>query len=165
MTVDARLSSQGRNQRGVCLGKQGPLQCLVFVSLVICQQEHMSFSRPSTSHGFIIMTPSMLPTVTSDIKHPVMDDEKDETMFVRSPGRRHRPLAIAFGVVALCYFLWSAVLRSYAFHLPCHIQEAKLDAPVQILGDKPLIPLEAHIMSKCPDAKVGFTCQYLRTRI
>lgn len=107
------------------------------------------------------MTPSMLPTVASDIKHPVMDDERDETMFVRSPGRRNRPFAIAFGVVALCYLLWSAAFRSHTFHLPCHGQNSKLNTPVQSSAVNSLVPLEAHIMSKCPDAKVGSHVKYL----
>ncbi|KAE8447682.1 hypothetical protein EG329_010488 [Mollisiaceae sp. DMI_Dod_QoI] len=99
------------------------------------------------------MKPSMLPTVASDLKHPIMNNEKDETMLIRSPGRRNRPLAIAFGAVALCYLLWTTVFRSYTFHLPCHHQDAKLNTPAEVLDDKHLVPLEAHIMSKCPDAK------------
>lgn len=99
------------------------------------------------------MKPNMLPTVASDLKHPIMENEKDETMFIRSPSRRNRPLAIAFGLVAVCYFAWSTVFKGYTFHMPCHNQGTTLFSPVQILDDKPLVPLEAHIMSKCPDAK------------
>jgi hypothetical protein len=123
-----------------------------------------SFSRPSHLYGFPGMKPTMLPLI-SDIKYPVEENEEDETMFIRSSGRRSRPLAISFGVVALCYLLWSTVFRSYAFHLPCQNSEINLDAPGQTLQEKPLIPFEAHIMSKCPDAKVSFTCQNGRTRI
>ncbi|CZR63487.1 uncharacterized protein PAC_13384 [Phialocephala subalpina] len=102
------------------------------------------------------MKPNMLPTVASDLKHPIMDNEKNEAMLIRSPNRRNRPLAIAFGVVALSYFAWSTVFSGYAFHMPCQNQKDQgttLFPPVQVLSEPALVPLEAHIMSKCPDAK------------
>ena len=104
------------------------------------------------------MKPDMLPTVTTDPKHPDMDNEKGESMRIRPTSRRHRPLAIAFASVAFCYLVWTSLFRSHMFPHICSTHSEILDGPPLVLDDKPLVPLEAHIMSKCPDAQVGFTC-------
>ena len=58
-------------------------------------------------------------------------------------------LAYVFGIVALYYLIWFVKIRGTS-------PNAVLDSGNPSLIDKPLVPLEAHIMSKCPDAKVGF---------
>jgi len=96
-----------------------------------------------------------LPTVTDDLKQSNMDNEKGETMFIRSSGRRNKPLAFGFAVVAFCYFMSTAVSRFAVpvFHNLCSKHGV---TPVMVqhgAADRALVPLEAHIMSKCPDAK------------
>jgi hypothetical protein len=113
----------------------------------------------------------------SDIKHPDMDPEKGDRM-ARSPlAHRSRPLAVGFAIVALLYIFWSSLIPgglSFAARLgrPCHLSGHA--------ASKTPVPLEAHIMSKCPDArdclkmmvlptmqrvhdKVNFTLSYIGT--
>jgi hypothetical protein len=90
-----------------------------------------------------------MPTSTSDFKHPTMDQEKADRMFI-TPPRRSRPLAIGFAVVALLYFSWSSLVPIVPWTarlggMPC--------TSTQLTGTKSPVPLEAHIMSKCPDAR------------
>jgi hypothetical protein len=98
------------------------------------------------------MKSDYLQVVGTDAKDPHMGHEKDQTMFIRK-SRRSRPFAIAFAMAALGYLLWSlAPVASWA-HLCGNDSRASSWQPKVV--DKPLVPLEAHIMSKCPDAKVG----------
>jgi hypothetical protein len=99
----------------------------------------------------------MLPNYEKDIKHTGAGEAKgdDKEMFVRA-GRR-RPLATAFGLVAICYLVWTSVFKSGGtFHHLCGGLNHKLQVPGQVVAKKALVPLEAHIMSKCPDATVSF---------
>jgi hypothetical protein len=116
--------------------------------------------QTSTTHlyGFISKTPPTLPTAMNDLKQLSMDSEKGEAMLSRPsrPSRsRNRPLVTGFTVVAVCYLLWSATSRFNIFHHLCGKHGV---TPVTINhGERTLVPLEAHIMSKCPDAKVAST--------
>jgi hypothetical protein len=98
-----------------------------------------------------------LPAFTNDIKHPNMGTEKDEAMLIRTP-----PPRIARGIlpVGLC------VLVAFAYYFcgqgfgerslpPRPMQNSLLDTWDQRNTDGVLVPLEAHIMSKCPDAQVS----------
>ncbi|PMD62953.1 uncharacterized protein K444DRAFT_558334 [Hyaloscypha bicolor E] len=96
------------------------------------------------------MKPQMLPTSMNDRKHSTMDSEKGDAMPIRPCRPRNRPLVTGFAVVALCYLLWSAISRYNVFHHICGIHTA---TPVMVNQERALVPLEAHIMSKCPDAK------------
>jgi hypothetical protein len=98
------------------------------------------------------MKPQMLPTAMNDLKQSSMDNEKGDAMLIRPCRPRNRPLLTGFGVVALCYLLWSATSRYNVFH---HICGTNRVTPMTINQERALVPLEAHIMSKCPDAKVG----------
>ena len=99
------------------------------------------------------MKPQTLPTAMNDRKLSSMDSEKGEAMLVRPCRPRNRPLVTAFGVVALCYLVWSATFRYNVFHHICGNHKV---TPVMNSQERALVPLEAHIMSKCPDAKVRF---------
>jgi hypothetical protein len=86
---------------------------------------------------------------TSDLRHPTMDREKGDRMFT-TPPRRSRPLAIGFTIAALLYFSWSSLVPMLPWTarlggMPCISAERT--------GTKSPVPLEAHIMSKCPDAR------------
>lgn len=98
------------------------------------------------------MKPHLLPTAMNDRKHSSMDSEKGDAMPIRPCRPRNRPLLTGFAVVALCYLMWSATSRTNVFHHLCGNHRA---TPVTISKEQALVPLEAHIMSKCPDAKVG----------
>jgi hypothetical protein len=119
-----------------------------------------------------------LPTFANDIKTPTMDNEKDGEMLIRSPPRRSRPLAIGFAAIALCYFLWTMFTPHFA-RLNCWVT-APGSPEHPIISTKNVVPFEAHIMSKCPDArdclremvlptmqrvydKVNFTLSYIGT--
>lgn len=111
-------------------------------------------TKPSTAplYGFINIKSQMLPTGINDRKHSTMDSEKGDAMPIRPCRPRNRPLVTGFAVVALCYLLWSATSRYNVFHHICGIHTV---TPVMVNQERALVPLEAHIMSKCPDAKVG----------
>ncbi len=112
------------------------------------------------SSSVCITMPPLPTTYPRDLKHPEMLNEKDEAMFHHRTNRRNRPFAVAFAAVALCYVLWTAVSRPHLFQHFCHGQASGSKSPMSLLpqaqDDRPLVPLEAHIMSKCPDARVGF---------
>ncbi|KAI9053045.1 hypothetical protein LZ554_003315 [Drepanopeziza brunnea f. sp. 'monogermtubi'] len=96
--------------------------------------------------------PTMYPP---DKKHPEMLNEKNR-MFRYRTNRRNRPFAIAFGVVALCYLLWTTVSRPSLFHFCRTAEQSDVASGVSkdnLQDQKALVPLEAHIMSKCPDAR------------
>jgi hypothetical protein len=111
-------------------------------------------TQPSTAplYGFINIKSQILPTAMNDRKHSTMDSEKGDAMPIRPCRPRNRPLVTGFVVVALCYLLWSATSRYNVFH---HICGTHTVTPVVVDQERALVPLEAHIMSKCPDAKVG----------
>lgn len=98
------------------------------------------------------MKPHQFPVFKDDIKAPVRDDKKDGEMLIRAPSRRSRPLAIGFAAVALCYFLWSMFPGAH-FGRPSYDMEAPSTTWHPVVSMKELVPFEAHIMSKCPDAK------------
>lgn len=118
-----------------------------------------------------------------------MDNEKGEQIVVEAhhspPTRRNRPFAIAILSVALCYLVYTS-LRSDPIlsRIGCHRKEQvdSWEAPEVLSSAKELVPLEAHIMSKCPDArdclqmlvlptmqrvlnKVNFTLSYIGTYV
>ncbi|PBP23568.1 gamma interferon inducible lysosomal thiol reductase [Diplocarpon rosae] len=125
---------------------------------------------------------SALPTTQfRDVKHSEMLVDKDDAMLHHRTNRRNRPLAIAFAIVGFCYLLWTSVSRPQLFRHLCHGQASQSDLPsTQLQNGNALVPLEAHIMSKCPDAtdclrdlvlptmqrvtdKVNFTLSYIGT--
>lgn len=89
------------------------------------------------------------------------EKEENSTMMNRPSYRRYRLFAIAFAAVGSCYLLWTSVSSPLLFRHNCHEQSTGsvrvLDPVAAIRPDaieKKLVPLEAHIMSKCPDARV-----------
>lgn len=115
------------------------------------------------------MTSPLPSSYLRDIKHPEMRSEKSEDMLINRPSyRRRRPFAIAFASVALCYIIWTTISSSGPglFRHNCHdavmrgvrvMDSVPAEGKVVDDDDKKLVPLEAHIMSKCPDARVRFT--------
>ncbi|KAI0999146.1 hypothetical protein K3495_g9049 [Podosphaera aphanis] len=106
--------------------------------------------------------------------------EENEKFNTQSPARSSRFVAAAITLFAICYLLWSTFFTPHqlrdewygSFDLSEHVKPPS--------GDKRLVPLEAHIMSKCPDArdclkmmvlptmqkvadKVNFTLSYIGT--
>lgn len=79
------------------------------------------------------------------------------------PRNRVRRWVAGFTVVAFFYFLWSLGNPSptspfYGRTEPCdHTLEDTAVVGEEKVAEKPLVPLEAHIMSKCPDAQVRRT--------
>lgn len=115
-----------------------------------------------------ITTPTSLYTTTMtiqpstyplDLKHHVPDNETGAP--TSRPTSRRRPFALAFAAVALCYFVFTAVTRPELFRhcggLSRELSISPAEVWVQTEDERPLVPLEAHIMSKCPDAQVGCT--------
>lgn len=87
----------------------------------------------------------------SNTKYPSMDYEKGGSMLV-TPARRTRPLALGFITVALLYFAWFPIATVLS-PLPSTSRLGWMPCPSTLLtGTKAPVPLEAHIMSKCPDA-------------
>lgn len=112
-----------------------------------------------------------------------LQSEKGEFLIKHPSQRRRRPLLISgFLSVALCYLLYTSIGSGNLISwLACHRrpQTSLSEAPPTT---KELVPLEAHIMSKCPDArdclqllvlptmqrvldKVNFTLSYIGTYV
>jgi hypothetical protein len=93
-----------------------------------------------------------LPTFTHNIRSSIMDNEKDGEMLIRVPPRRSRPMTIGFAAVALCYFLWRVLPGAQFLFNGCDMKGLNTTW-YPVVSTKELVPFEAHIMSKCPDAK------------
>lgn len=98
---------------------------------------------------------NLLPT-HNDKSSQAMETDQDIIILMQSHARRQLSLAIAFTVVAFLYLCFS-ISRLFVHETDVMIQ---YEAPTALVLDesayssKSLVPLEAHIMSKCPDAKV-----------
>lgn len=99
------------------------------------------------------MTSNDMPTFANDIKSPLIDNEEGEEMLIRTAPRRNRPLAIGFAAVALCYFLWRTLFPPHFLPFSCNMKTPGNEGSHAHPLTKNLVPFEAHIMSKCPDAK------------
>jgi len=66
------------------------------------------------------------------------------------PVRRTKPWAAGFSIVALCYLIWAMLPTSGWLARDTAAHEALSN---QAIAAKKLVPLEAHIMSKCFDAR------------
>jgi hypothetical protein len=108
-----------------------------------------------------------LPT---DIKTSNMDmDSEKGAAPAQAPPPRNLRRTWAFGFLTVCtlYFLLFNLHPNAAFPVklpfkPCATDGVAHEGIQTEIGDdfrqlKTLVPLEAHIMSKCPDAKVGCT--------
>ncbi|TVY46189.1 hypothetical protein LOCC1_G003092 [Lachnellula occidentalis] len=121
----------------------------------------------------------------ADIKESNVDrqNEQHEQLFPDTPApapRNHRMAWISgFLTIFALYLLLSFHPNIPVPYRPCGSHNVRLGKVAHIKGvatDKPLVPLEAHIMSKCPDAKtlvlpammkvvdkVNFTLSYIGT--
>lgn len=73
-------------------------------------------------------------------------------MLVR-PARRTRPWVLGFLTVALVYLAWTPI-SSVLSLLPSPARFGRMPCTSTLLtGTRKPVPLEAHIMSKCPDAQ------------
>lgn len=100
------------------------------------------------------MEKNILPKTESDIRHNVMLDRDIVVLIHRRRLARIKALAIAFTAVASLYLCFN-IARPFLFNARTHYIErvpSLWESPVDT--SKTLVPLEAHIMSKCPDAKV-----------
>jgi hypothetical protein len=99
---------------------------------------------------------NLLPTQNEKAPRAMQTDE-DIIILIESRWRRQRSLAIAFTVVAFLYLCVSIIRPLLVYRSAPKIHKAPMptgwDEAVYTL--KTPVPLEAHIMSKCPDAKVG----------
>lgn len=93
-------------------------------------------------HRFATMS-----TPPSDVKRPTMDEEGSDKMLI-TPPRRSRPLAAGLAIAALLFLSWS----SFAPRLS-GLHGVPSPSPILDGSTRALVPLEAHIMSKCPDAQ------------
>jgi hypothetical protein len=97
------------------------------------------------------MTFGTLQMPANDYKDSKMDNEKGEKMFVRPASRQARRPSVALAVFLTgCFFiyLWTV---SHSIHI--HLGGGRT-VSIELWTEKQLVPLEAHIMSKCPDAQV-----------
>ena len=111
--------------------------------------------QTSTAHlyGVINTTAQLLTMTMNDNKHSSLGSEKGE--LTRPSRPRSRPLFTGFAVVAIFYLLWAFTPSFNVFHHLCAKQSTTMVTISQT--ERALVPLEAHIMSKCSDAKVGST--------
>lgn len=98
--------------------------------------------------------PSSLPTHTADITSPLLGTKQlakdDEMLGRRRFSQKALKCLLALSVIFSVYILLPTISSSHYFHLP---HRSHGEAPV--VREPTLVPLEAHIMSKCPDAQVG----------
>ena len=115
--------------------------------------------QPQTStaqlYGVITTRAQLLTMTMNDNKHSSLDSEKGEAMLTRPSRPRSRPLFTGFALVAIFYLLWTFTPSFNVFHNLCAKQNIAQATISQ--SKRALVPLEAHIMSKCSDAKVGLT--------
>lgn len=95
-----------------------------------------------------------MPASAVNIKHPGMDQEKGGRMLVApARSRRIRPLVLGFITVVLIYLSWSPITTVLSL-LPSTSGLGGMPYTSTLLtAAKAPVPLEAHIMSKCPDAQ------------
>ncbi|TVY81357.1 hypothetical protein LSUE1_G002507 [Lachnellula suecica] len=96
----------------------------------------------------------------ADIKDNIMDNEKGNQICtdapMPAPRDQRRTWTFGFLTVFALYFLLSLHPKIPVPYRPCGSHGVRIEEGVQmphVEVDKPLVPLEAHIMSKCPDAK------------
>ncbi|QSZ30237.1 hypothetical protein DSL72_004759 [Monilinia vaccinii-corymbosi] len=95
-----------------------------------------------------------LPTIHTDFKkHYGMDSEKkpERMLTAPAPTRRARPIAFGFLAAMLLYCLWT--MHFHPLLMRCGMETQAPRTDVVSASDHKTIPLEAHIMSKCPDAQ------------
>jgi len=97
------------------------------------------------------MNGKIQPVFLRDANAQVTFMEKAETMKI-VPVRRTKPWAAGFSIVALCYLIW-AMLPTSGWLAQDTTKHGVKYAPDYVAAAKKLVPLEAHIMSKCPDAR------------
>jgi hypothetical protein len=99
------------------------------------------------------MEKNILPTTESKIRSNVVIDRDIVILIHRRPARI-KILAIGFTVVAFLYLCFN-ISRPLLFNARTFYteQSPSLWEPL-VETSNTLVPLEAHIMSKCPDAKV-----------
>ena len=97
------------------------------------------------------MASDSLPSFPYDSKYSHnMDNEKSDPVLIRKAARRVRPLTIGFMVVAILYYVWASLIPTLSLATHYDWRGCMLNGAV---GERPRVPLEAHIMSKCPDAR------------
>lgn len=85
-----------------------------------------------------------------------MNDEKQQSTMVRPTARRYRPVAMVLGVIAIFYYIsiYNIDLESLVFDsMRASTAQRRVQDVKKAVRNGGKIPLEAHIMSKCPDAR------------
>jgi len=117
------------------------------------------------------------PAFESGLKLPKVDQEKGDAKLRSTLAGRKRPFVIGLATVALLYFLWTSTIAGIPFAARHGFKSCHSNGHAE---SKTPVPLEAHIMSKCPDAqdclsmmvlptmermhsKVNFTLSYIGT--
>jgi hypothetical protein len=117
------------------------------------------------------------PAFESGLKHSKVDQEKGDAKLRSTLAGRKRPFVIGLATVALLYFLWTSTIAGIPFAARHGFKSCHSNGHAE---SKTPVPLEAHIMSKCPDAqdclsmmvlptmermhsKVNFTLSYIGT--
>lgn len=126
------------------------------------------------------MKSDTLPLYTHQATHEEQVNDGKLQSATPSRARPHRQVATIMTLIAICYLLSSTILTSYRPSEEWHGSLDPLKHTELVAGNKTLVPLEAHIMSKCPDArdclnllviptmqkvsdKVNFTLSYIGT--
>jgi hypothetical protein len=117
------------------------------------------------------------PAFESGLKHPKVCQEKGDAKLGSTLAGRKRPFVIGLATIALLYFLWLSTIAGIPFAARYGFKSCHSHGHAE---SKTPVPLEAHIMSKCPDAldclrmmvlptmermhsKVNFTLSYIGT--
>lgn len=94
-----------------------------------------------------------LSMINTDLENNGMDNEKrTERMLTGPPARKARPIAFGFLAAMLLYCLWTTHFHALLMEYGAETRPCMSD--LVSVSDHKTIPLEAHIMSKCPDAQV-----------
>ncbi|KAA8570824.1 hypothetical protein MFRU_011g01180 [Monilinia fructicola] len=93
-----------------------------------------------------------LSMINTDLENNGMDNEKrTERMLTGPPARKARPIAFGFLAAMLLYCLWTTHFHALLMEYGAETRPCMSD--LVSVSDHKTIPLEAHIMSKCPDAQ------------
>jgi hypothetical protein len=102
-----------------------------------------------------------LPVFNSDIKHKGMEKEEAEIMLSGPPSRKTRTVAGGFLSLAVLYLVLQFLSNTFLGAIGRDGSQHNVQDVV--MPTNKVVPLEAHIMSKCPDAQVS--CRRLSARL
>lgn len=134
---------------------------VVRIPVLCCKRSNRGRAIRGVAAALDQVKPLLPPTQATDAVAAIIMDEKRAMSPIRPscPSRRTR-LPITLALAGLCLYLFYHV-HIYVHPLPTIADPDRWygapasEPPSPVQASRKLVPLEAHIMSKCPDARVS----------